>query len=163
MTLPELAVSIAETQLGVREEPIGSNRGKMVNEYLLSVGLPGGNFWCMAFVYWCYQQAAKQLLVANPLPKTAGCLDHWHKTKGRKIAKREAVLHPELVTPGAVFIMDHGKGAGHTGIVVSVDGQTLTTIEGNTNEAGSRNGIGVFRRKRTIAAINKGFVVYEGL
>jgi hypothetical protein len=35
----------------------------------------------------------------------------------------------------------------------------LVTIEGNTNDNGSREGIGVFRREqRKISSINKGFV-----
>jgi hypothetical protein len=36
-----------------------------------------------------------------------------------------------------IFIMDTGPagGAGHTGIVDRIEGGTLVTIEGNTNEA----------------------------
>ena len=42
-----------------------------------------------------------------------------------------------------------------------VDGGRLTTIEGNTNDGGSREGVGVFRRsERKIASINKGFLDY---
>ena len=42
-----------------------------------------------------------------------------------------------------------------------VDGVQLTTIEGNTNEGGSREGVGVFRRTaRRISAINRGYLSY---
>jgi hypothetical protein len=36
------------------------------------------------------------------------------------------------------------------------------TIEGNTNEGGGREGIGVFRRnRRKVRGINKGFIDYS--
>jgi len=42
-----------------------------------------------------------------------------------------------------------------------VHGNVLETIEGNTNDSGSRNGIGVFRRTgRTVASINRGYIDY---
>jgi len=71
---------------------------------------------------------------------------------------------PSLALPGFIFIIDTGSpgGAGHTGLVEKVDGGMLVTIEGNTNEGGSREGIGVFRRsKRKILDINKGFIDYR--
>ena len=41
-------------------------------------------------------------------------------------------------------------------------GGKLVTIEGNTNDGGSREGIGVFRRdKRKIGDINVGFLDYS--
>ena len=39
----------------------------------------------------------------------------------------------------------------------------MQTIEGNTNEAGGREGIGVFRRSgRRIRDVNVGFLDYSG-
>ena len=60
MTLSELTVQYAISQLGVVEVPLGSNKGKDVEKYLKSVGLGGGFPWCMAFVYWCVNEAAKE-------------------------------------------------------------------------------------------------------
>ncbi|MBV6479354.1 MAG: hypothetical protein HGGPFJEG_02125 [Ignavibacteria bacterium] len=154
-------VSIAKSQIGVMENPVGSNSGPEVNQYLKSVGLGPGYFWCMAFVYWCFQEASKKLGVSNPSYKTAGVLMHWNNTSGRRITSADAVNNPSKVKPGQIFIMSYGGGAGHTGIVESVSGGFITTIEGNTNEAGSRNGIGVFRRQRKINSINKGFIAYK--
>jgi hypothetical protein len=57
--------------------------------------------------------------------------------------------------------MDFGGGAGHTGLVVGIQSGKLVTIEGNTNDGGSREGVGVFQRTgRTIGSINKGFIEY---
>ena len=161
------ALKIAVSQIGVREKPLGSNRGKEVEEYLKSVGLGGGNPWCMAFLYFCFEQAAKQAKVKNPLVKTGHVLTHWieagrHNTP--RITNLQAINNPALIQPGMIFIIDTGSpgGAGHTGIVEKVIGGKLITIEGNTNDGGVREGIGVFRREaRKIASINKGFIDYS--
>ncbi len=159
-------LEIAASQIGVTEDPPNSNRGPKVDEYLRTVGLdPQGQHysWCAAFVYWCFTQAATQLNVHNPVIKTAGCLDHWSRATCPKITKLAAVKDPSLIKPGFIFIIDHGGGNGHTGLVESSGGGLLTTIEGNTNEALSANGYGVFRlNRRKIVDITKGFLDYSG-
>jgi peptidoglycan hydrolase-like protein with peptidoglycan-binding domain len=167
-TLLAKALEVAISQIGVREKPLGSNRGPQVDKYLKSVGLnpASGHFaWCAAFVYWCYDQAATALGRANPVIKTAGVLDHWARAaqKGiNRITTTAAKNNPSLVKPGHIFIIDHGGTTGHTGMVERVSGGKLVTIEGNTNDGGSREGIGVFRREaRKIADINKGFINYS--
>ncbi|MFY8188894.1 MAG: CHAP domain-containing protein [Flavobacterium sp.] len=158
------AVEIAKTQIGVVEQPLNTNRGPEVDAYLRSVGLnPEGNnySWCAAFVYWCFQEAAAHLQTSNPLVKTAGVLKHWQKTTGVKVSLEEAKNNPSLIQVGAIFIIDHGRGLGHTGIVEQISGGNLTTIEGNTNNSRSRNGYGVFRlNTRKVNNINKGFIIY---
>ena len=62
-----------------------------------------------------------------------------------------------------VFIMDFGGGAGHTGLVESVSGGLVTTIEGNTDASMTREGGGVYRLHRKVGDINKGFIDYAGL
>ena len=155
------ALAKAITQIGVREDPVGSNRGPKVEEYLGSVGLGGGYFWCMAFVYWCFKQACANPPVANPFPKTAGCIDAWNLTAQYRVTKAKAVADPSLIVPGSVFILDYGGGNGHTGFVMESVGGALRTVEGNTNNDGSNNGIGVFElNRRNIMDRNlKGFII----
>jgi hypothetical protein len=62
-----------------------------------------------------------------------------------------------------IFIIDHGRGLGHTGLVEKVSGGLLTTIEGNTDASKTREGGGVYRLTRKIVEINKGFIDYSGL
>ena len=149
----------------VKEEPKGSNRGRMVSAYLSSTGLGGGYPWCMAFVYYVFNELSKQLGQTNPLPKTAGCMSHWDKAPADvKITIAQAKQDPNLVRPGQIFIMSRpGKGLGHTGIVLGVDPQkrTFTTIEGNTNDQQSGEGdrVGVNVRKLDSATL-KGFLDY---
>lgn len=159
--LLKIVIKKAKSQVGVLEDPVGSNGGPEVDEYLASVGLDSGYFWCMAFVYWCFNKASSELNLTNPAVKTAGVIDHWNRTKGKRISSDDAVNNPSRVKPGQIFIMSYGGGTGHTGIVESVSGGFINTIEGNTNEAGSRNGIGVFKRQRKINSISKGFIEYK--
>lgn len=164
--LADAVISFASTQVGVREKPMGSNDGPEVAKYLKAVGLNPGHAWCVAFTYFCYLQAAESLGLKNPHVKTAGVLDHWNKAKTASGAKRipspAAQGNPALISPGDLFIIDFGKGFGHSGIVADVKGGRLVTIEGNTNDGGSREGIGVFERSsRKVASINKGFIHYS--
>lgn len=160
--LLQKVLEIAASQIGVVEVPPSSNREPQVDEYLRRAGLnPVGQHysWCMAFVYWCFDEATKSLGKKNPLVKTPGCLKQWNETTCPKIKMADAKNNPSLIKPGFVFIIDHGKGMGHTGIVESVNGGFITTIEGNTSSSGSANGTGVMRlTRRKIGSISKGFI-----
>lgn len=145
LSLKALAVSI--TQLGQHENPLGSNWGEPVKTYLHSVGIDFPASWCAAFVYWCYNQTE----IPNPLVKTGGVLRHWGEAD-----KKYRVTDPQ---PGDIFIMDFGKGLGHTGIVEKVDTTFIYTVEGNSNDSGSREGIEVTRKQRPKIKI-KGYLRY---
>ena len=137
MTLQQKALRVAISQIGQKENPLGSNWGKPVQDYLKAVGINFPASWCMAFVYWCFEQCGPN----NPLVKTGGVLNAW-STADRKY---RVVGDPQ---PGDIFIMNFGKGLGHTGIVEKVDTNFIYTIDGNTNDSGSREGIEVCRKQR---------------
>ena len=168
------ALRVATEQIGQMESPLGSNTGPMVDKYLRSVGIdpnkgsPDDRYWCMAFVYWCFEQASEALGTSNRLPKTGGCLKHWREAKNidvaRIVLRKDAYRDPTLLNPGMIFIMDFGEGYGHTGIVreISPDG-SVRTVEGNTNAHGTRTGVGVFDlRRRTLSdKMIVGFISYS--
>ena len=163
-SLLRTALDVAAEQIGEREVPLSSNRGPMVDEYLRSVdaGLLGQP-WCMAFVHWCFQQAAARHGVANPAPKTASVWTGWETAQTMPgvevVAAADAARDSSKVTPGMVFFLDTGGRTGHTGFVSDIVQGRLVTIEGNTNDGGSREGIGVFTRTgRRMDSINLGFV-----
>ncbi len=137
--LSDKALLVAINEIGMEEKPRGSNWGHPVQDYLASVGINFPASWCMAFVYWCFNQASKSLLIQTPLVKTGGVLHAY----GMAIHNH----HPNP-QKGDIFIMDLGHGLGHTGIVEMVDGDVLHTVEGNTNDTGSREGYEVCRRTR---------------
>lgn len=158
------AVSIASTQVGVREDPRNSNRGPMVDQYLRRTGVSPGLAWCCAFTYWCFDEAAKILGCPNPVVQTAGCLAHWQgavRAGAVRITRSQAVADPGQVKPGQVFIMDFGGGKGHTGLIESVVGGQVQTIEGNTDASMTREGGGVYRLTRKLLDINTGFIDYS--
>lgn len=151
-------ISTLATQVGVKEKT-GKNDGEQVEAYLKSIGLGKGYAWCQAFLYWGFWMASKTLSMPNPMPKTGGVLDNWNKSKKYQVAKGE---RPKV---GDVFIMDFGKGQGHDGLITDVQGDYILTIEGNTSADPSlpsedRDGQGVYRRRRKISSINKGFLRY---
>ena len=154
------ALEIADTQLFVREKT-GKNDGVEVESYLKAVGLGKGYAWCMAFVFWLFLRASTELKIANPVPKTAGVLDCYAKAK-----KLGYVIPHDDVQAGDQFIMDFGKGAGHTGLVTEVKSAThVYTVEGNTSAdpsyaAADREGNGVFERNRSKSSI-LAFIRYQ--
>jgi hypothetical protein len=161
-----LQIAGREEDRAVREVPANSNRGPDVERYLASTRTPPGSSWCAAFVYWCCQEAAVALNRKNPVVRTAGCLDHWNRSvaAGAKRLTRAAVgADMSLLTPGMIFIMDHGGGFGHTGLIERIEDGKLKTIEGNTDASRTREGGGVYRLTRTLREINKGFIDYSAL
>ncbi|MFC5871376.1 CHAP domain-containing protein [Chryseobacterium arachidis] len=150
-SLSATALQVAITQIGQEEKPHGSNWGIPVKNYLASVGINFPASWCMAFVYWCFNEASKQNKITNTAIKTGGVLYAWNNAP-----KEKKSLKPSV---GSVFIMDFGKGLGHTGFVEKFDAQYIYTVEGNTNDNGSREGIEVCRRKRALTSI-KGYIKY---
>lgn len=161
-----VAIALAEAERGVREVPANSNRGPRVEEYQARSRSRPGLAWCCSFVYWCMDEGAKQLGRKNPMVCTAGCMDHWHRAGNvgaRRIKRAIALQDPSALTPGMIFIMDHGGGLGHTGIVAGINGGFLSTIEGNTDASKTREGGGVYRLTRKIGDINLGYVDYSTL
>jgi len=139
-------LQIAILEIGNQEIPLNSNWGIHVEKYLKSVGINFPASWCAAFVYWCTEQAQP----VNSLIRTAGVLNQWNK-----IDPKFKFSEPKQ---GDIFIMDFGKGLGHTGFVESIEGDNIHTIEGNaTTVSGSREGIEVCRKTRKISNC-KGFI-----
>jgi len=148
--LSTIALQKAVTQIGQQENPQGSNWGHPVQDYLNAVGIDFPASWCMAFVYWCFNEASKQLGINNPLFRTGGVLRAYNRAVNNVV--KDAAI-------GDIFVIDFGHGLGHTGIIENIEGELLHTIEGNTNDTGSREGYEVCRRVRKISAM-KGFIRY---
>ena len=105
--------------------------------------------WCAFFVrlVWQYAYADhKGMLATVKRCFTGGTLDTLENVKDNGTFETGTVPRP-----GAIVIWSKGKGpAGHAGIVIKVDGNTMTTIEGNTNASGSRDGDRVATKLRTV-------------
>lgn len=141
-------LNVARGLLFVREDPPGSNSGEVIDQALrLSAISPTApaeqKYWCAAFV----TLVGVLVLGARwPLPRTASC------DALLAAARRAGVLRATPV-PGAVFLrLKTSADADHTGLVETVhaDG-SFDAVGGNEadpTQPDSRNGIGVFRRRR---------------
>jgi len=161
----EIFAGVLAAHKDAKEEPRGSNKGPEVTKYLQAVGLSGGLPWCMAFVYYIFDEVCKRLGKTNGTVKTGGCLNHWNQAPSdAKIPVDRVKSNPSLIRPGQIFIMTRpGKGLGHTGIVVSVNegDRSFTSMEGNTNDQLSGEGDRVGINKRKIDGTNLvGFIDY---
>ncbi len=141
------------------EVPPGSNRGPEVDAYVQSVGLPpsGAYPWCAAFVHWCFAKATVEVRQPNPCPRTGSALGLWLKAK-----PEQRITEMAEVKPGMVFVLDLGHGTGHVGFIETARKIRFTTIEGNSNAGGSREGVGVFKRERVFSVNTlKGFLDFS--
>lgn len=156
--LTDAALKVAQSQVGQMEKPLGSNWGHPVQDYLAAAGLNFPAAWCMAFMYWCFGQASKGMAIVNPLTQTASVSHAWQVAFPDHKSNFITGFAPQV---GDIFIMEFQAGGGHTGIVetVNADG-SLGTIEGNTDDTGSPEGIGVFRRTRHFVKPIVGFLRY---
>ena len=138
---------MAASQIGVKEKP--TNRTKYGRWYGMN-----GQAWCAMFVSWVGAHSGVSLPRINSNRGFAAVVS------ARSFARKNNLL---TKTPrvGSVFFIIGRNGKGHTGFVESINWarRTITTVEGNTNAGGSRNGDGVYRRTRKISTINGGFML----
>lgn len=65
--------------------------------------------------------------------------------------KAKGVLS-QVPVPGALWLAQSGNSQrGHAGIVNATNGRQMSTIEGNTNDAGSNEGDGIFAKQLPIS------------
>ncbi len=130
------------SQIGVREFT-GKNDGIHVEKYLSYVWLKKGQPWCAAFVSWTFGQSGVKKA------RSGGCVQLMEQGvtvyKGaRTLPNRPPPLHGDVF-----FIWYANKNrVAHTGFIDQWGDEIVTTVEGNTNAAGSREGDGVYRKKR---------------
>lgn len=136
-------MKICHSQIGVREKYL--NAGPEVEKYLRYVNLPKGNPWCAAFVCWVYGQ------VNVPNPRTGWSPDLfpasrivWQRT-GKSPSPKPADVF-------GIYFPEKGRIA-HVGFVDEWKEPWLITVEGNTNLADSREGDGVYRRRRLTRSV----------
>ena len=137
-------LELARRQLGVKEDPPGSNKVKY-NAWYYGREVSGAAYpWCMVFVQWVFDRASVKLPTrtasCGALMRAAQAAGCW-VTKGYR--------------PGDVVIYDFPGGAAtdHCGIVEAVDDSRVSAIEGNTSAASDADGGAVARRARRLSLI----------
>lgn len=143
----EKVIEVAKAEIGYLEKKSNSQLDSKTanagyNNYVKYWSVKpewNGAYWCAAFVCWVFTEAlgkerAKELLKHYPYvycPTLAGLFTRYSNPKVGDI----------------VIFWKNGEFA-HTGIVIAVDGDKFTTIEGNTSGASSivANGGGVCQK-----------------
>lgn len=147
----EAVLDEAKRYLGVVEIPKLSNRGLTIDYWLNECGIPLGNPWCAAYATNVLRQALGR---GNPVYLTGSVqrMVDWAKTL------QPIGVWQDKPAVGDLFVIyfPSMKRFGHVGFVTSlVDENTFTTIEGNSNSDGSRDGYGVVSNKRKVTELIK--------
>lgn len=135
-------LKIAAAEIGTTEYPANSNRTKYGQDYGWN-----GVAWCVIFQWWIFAQAHAQGLFYGG-QKCASC------SQLKKYAEKVGRWVTGGYRKGDLVIMDfpnNNTETDHVGIVESVNGTVLITIEGNTSpdDGGSQyNGGAVCRKRR---------------
>jgi hypothetical protein len=138
----ERLIGIAKRYIGVTEKPLGSNRGQTIDAWNLAVGAPVGSFWCASFVSAVVREFNWSSDDDFPFPLSASC-DDWL----RNAKKRDLLFdHPAVGAIGLVINPTNHNDATHIFIVDGYENGKYSSIEGNSNSGGSRNGTTVARR-----------------
>lgn len=152
-------LAIARNEIGVCEKG-NSNQVKYNHAYYGSNVSGSAYPWCCAFVWWVFNQAgASHIFYTNYSydeshkyrHRTAYCptLMSYHNSLGHNLSKNATPSPGDIV----FFNWDGGSTAQHVGIVESVSGSNVITIEGNTSGSDNTNGGCVMRRTRPKSCI----------
>jgi len=128
--------TLAETQIGHGEED-EDNYGEDVAKYLGSPDLQGSS-WCAAFVSWCL--------------KNTGYVAPYYLS-ARSFWNSEYFIKTENPECGDIIVLWRGSknsNLGHVGIVEKVEGNKITTIQGNVGAFPSKVKRVVYKDKNKI-------------
>lgn len=151
MTTSEQVISIAKSYEGERE--VSGNMGFMNEDFekkMRAVGFQDGNAWCCLFTELVFKEAIPSK--AKELDKlfSASCVQTF-----KNFEKAKYPIHA-LPRPGYLVLWQSIKDGkpqptGHAGIVLSLKSTwEFTSIEGNTSEKGSREGVIVAPNDRKV-------------
>lgn len=143
-------IEVAESQLGVTENPPNSNKTIYGKWYGFD-----GYAWCAMFVSWVYHHAGHPLGKIDDDKGYRDCNSAYWKWR----SSGELTQSPEL---GDIVLFDwEGDGrCNHTGIFhewADANKKTFWSYEGNTSVSDDSNGGIVMRRKRNLNSV-KSFV-----
>ncbi len=149
--LRALITAYAHQHLASSPREFNQNEGTWVRAYM--DGYEGAEFaWCMGFAQTVLDQATSAMnqKFTTIMPATYNCdVVGTHGLSNGQLIEN-AALTPGNIEPGDFFLIVKTPQIDwtHVGIITNVDGDWIETIEGNTNDEGSREGYEVCARKR---------------
>ncbi|MFY0627593.1 MAG: peptidoglycan-binding protein [Reichenbachiella sp.] len=157
LNMKELIVAYAKQHIASSPREFNQNEGTWVRSYM--DGHEGKEWaWCMGFSQTIADQATATLgdEFTNYMPATFSCdVIGNHGLQNGKLIEN-AALNESVIEPGDFFLIVKVPKSDwtHVGIVTGVNGDWIETIEGNTNDEGSREGYEVCARKRNFKTKN---------
>lgn len=153
-TYADLVAAYAHQHLAEHPREIGGeNCGPWVRMYM--EGHDGKDFlWCAGFVCFILRQAAGTLGIDMPFERSFSCDTLAERAKNLGIFVSERQLRSgnppkEEMPTGSLFLSRRtSKDWTHVGLVITFHEDAIETIEGNTNDEGSREGYEVCKRLR---------------
>lgn len=155
---PELVAKIAESKVGLHEHG-GANKGKDIQEFFDSDNYdpngdrPGddGYAWCAAFVCRIVQLAMLGRAWTFKRPTTPGAWDFIRWSHAQDNSTWTKLSPGADIERGDLIVYTFS----HIGIATSSPDAHgyFSTVEGNTNSAGSREGDGVYKKTRHISSV----------
>jgi hypothetical protein len=126
-------VNLVRNEVGVAEQPPGSNDAPRIAQYRQATAGSGVGPWCAYFTSWAARQAGVPLGDAGQGFGRVDDVYAWAERTGKAIPAAGAVPQP-----GDLIVWDE-----HIGVVeaVGADG-TITTIEGNSSDSVARRTYG---------------------
>jgi hypothetical protein len=161
MATAQQVINVAESQVGYVEGGGSSGHNGNITKYWAELA-PGfqGQPWCAAFVRWVDKHAgAPDLPVSNP----------YYCPSLVTYARQHGLWDADgrYASGDIVFFDFSGHGlAEHVGRVISDDGKTIQTVEGNTEPSSGgnqANGGGVYRKGRPHGRTVLGVLAYHRL
>lgn len=157
--LPERVAAIAESFVGRKESPAGSNKGPEIQEFFDADSYdpngtaPGdsGYAWCAAFVCRIVQLAmvGKTWTFTRPTTPGAWAFEKWSLAQDNSTWTRKPPNGD--IKRGDIVVFNFS----HIGIAVSDTDANgwIDTVEGNTNKKGEREGIAVMAKSRHVSEV----------
>lgn len=138
------ALQLGAAEVGVEEQPRGSNGGPRVNQYLVGVDCrgdwlldldPDERPWCARFVVWTVMSAVAELgpLVLDPLRGAGRGGGLASGAKWLRWAKAAGALR-QAAGPGRVALIPRGRGWHVVWCWRVLDGDTFAALEGNSDQ-----------------------------
>jgi hypothetical protein len=120
-------VESAVAQIGVKEDPPGSNRGPKVDLYTGEQWL--GAPWCACFVSWCWKYAEG----GSPFGVKASA----YKIRAWGIERAALIPNTEPARPGDIGVIMRAQGRGHVELVIGLEtpGEKLRLVGANVGNA----------------------------
>lgn len=140
-------VSFATSKIGIVQ---GSDDWKKINT---NIGSPHKEAWCADFVSWALKSSGMGFY------NSASCSSWRNYAKNHNMWSEGGYAYTPKTGDLVIFDWDPNDGieTNHIGIVISNNGNTITTVEGNTSPPGG-SGSGVYQKTRNKSLI-RGYIV----